>query len=60
VRIVSDVESIVIVLQGSFPTVIDVILEITVLVVGHSSSPLAVFVVVVVTAKSVANHWLKL
>ena len=56
----SDVESIVVVLQGSFPTVIDVILEITVLVVGHSSSPLAVFVVVVVTAKSVANHWLKL
>ena len=59
-RIVSDVKSIVVVLQGSFPTVIDVILEITVLVVGHSSSPLAVFVVVVVTAKSVANHWLKL
>ena len=59
-RIVSDVECIVVVLQGSFPTVIDVILEITVLVVGHSSAPLAVFVVVVVTAKSVANHWLKL
>lgn len=59
-RIVSDVECIVVVLQGSFPTVIDVILEITVLVVRHSSSPLAVFVVVVFTAKSVANHWLKL